>query len=90
MVLSMLSAASLPMNFWSEAFLTAIQIINVLPSSVIQGKTPHELLFHKKPDYTIFKSFSCVCYPLLRPYNLNKLNFRSSCFFLGYSQCNKG
>ena len=40
MGLSMLFAASLPMNFWGEVFLTASQIINVLPSSVIQGKTP--------------------------------------------------
>ena len=91
MGLSMLSTTSLPMNFWGEAFLTASQIISVLPSSVIQGKTPHELLFHKKPDYTTFKSFGCACYPLLRSYNLNKLNFRSTCcLFLGYSQCNKG
>ena len=91
MGLSMLYATSLPMNFWDEAFLTTSQIINVLPSSVIKGKTPHELLFHKKPDYTIFKSFGCACYPLLRSYNLNKLNFRSTCcLFLGYSQCNKG
>jgi len=52
MGLYMLFAASLPMNFWGETFLTTNQIINFLPSSVIQGKTPRELLFHKKPNYT--------------------------------------
>ena len=91
MGLSMHSMTLLPMNVWGNAFLTASQIINILRFSIIQGKTPHELLFHKKPDYTKFRSFSCACYPLLRSYNLNKLNLRSFCCLLfGYSLCNKG
>ena len=90
MGLSMHSMTLLPMNVWGNAFLTASQIINILRSSIIQGKTPHELLVHKKPDYTKFRSFSCACYPLLRSYNLNKLNLRSFCCLLfGYSLCNK-
>lgn len=91
MGLSMLAAASLPVKFWVEAFITATHIINVLPSIVLKGQTPYELLLKTKPDYTKFRSFGCACYPLMRPYNKHKLDFRSACcLFLGYSLHNKG
>jgi len=65
MGLSMHSMNLLPMNVWGNVVLIASQIINLLRSSIIQGKTPHELFFNKKPDYTKFRSFCCACYPLL-------------------------
>lgn len=48
-------------------------------------------LFHTKPNYHFLKTFGCCCYPCLRPYNSNKLSFRSiPCTFLGYSNQHKG
>lgn len=39
-----------------------------------------------KPDYRFLRSFGCLCFPWLRPYNKNKLEFCSRpCVFLGYS-----
>ena len=79
------------LKFWDEAFLTAVHIINMLPSRVINNETPMERLLHVKPDYTSLRVFGCACWPNLRPYNNRKLMFRSKqCAFLGYSAQHKG
>lgn len=89
--LALLAAASMPLKFWDEAFLTAVYLINILPSRVIKHETPTERLFHTKPDYTPLRVFGCACWPNLRPYNNRKLMFRSKqCVFLGYSVQHKG
>lgn len=41
--------------------------------------------------YSLLKVFGCACWPHLRPYNKQKLSFRSKgCVFLGYSSLHKG
>ena len=88
--LALLSTASLPYNFWGEAFLTATTIINHLPSSVLNNRSPYEVLFNKKPNYEFFKVVGCACYPLLRPYNHHKFEYHASiCLFLGYDSKHK-
>jgi len=89
--LSLLSQASMPLKFWDQAFLTATYLINILPSRVLENKTPVELLLKEKPQYTSLRVFGCACWPNLRPYNTRKLAFRSTqCVFLGYSAHHKG
>lgn len=81
----------MPQKYWDEAFLTATFLINRLPTPVLSQKTPFEMLFHVKPDYSMLKVFGCACYPHLRPYNHNKLSPRSKCCtFVGYSPVHKG
>lgn len=89
--LTLLSQASLPLSFWDDAFSTAFYLINRLPSTALNGVCPVTKLFNTIPDYNFLKVFGCRCYPCLRPYNTNKLSFRSSpCLFLGYSNQHKG
>nr|KYP59043.1 Retrovirus-related Pol polyprotein from transposon TNT 1-94 [Cajanus cajan] len=89
--LTLLANASLPLHFWGEAFLTATTLINLLPTPSLQNISPYQILFHKPPDYNFLKTFGCGCYPLLRPYNQHKLDFKShQCLFLGYSNQHKG
>jgi len=89
--LSLLAHAAMPLKFWDEAFLTAVFLINRLPSKVIQNSTPFERLLGHKPDYSFLRTFGCVCWPNLRPYNTRKVQFRSKrCVFLGYSNSHKG
>jgi hypothetical protein len=48
--LALLSHASIPLKFWDEAYLTAVFLINRLPSCVIHMETPMECLFDSKPN----------------------------------------
>jgi len=89
--LSMLAHSSLPMSYWGEAFTSAVYIINMLPTPVLHNKSPYQLLFNKVPEYQFLKTFGCACYPMLKPYNTNKLSLRSTlCVFLGYTSNFKG
>jgi transposase InsO family protein len=84
--LIMLAHSRLSYQYWVVSFLTAVYIINRLPTAILQQSSPYEKLFHKSPEYTRLKVFGCKCFPLLRPYNTNKLEYRSKpCIILGYS-----
>ena len=49
------------------------------------------MLFHKPPDITHLKTFGCLCFPYIRPYNTHKLQPRSTpCIFLGYPPHSNG
>ena len=66
-------------------------LINRLAKASLNFSIPNHMLFQKFPDYTFLKTFGCACFPLLRPYNNHKLDFRSTeCLFLGYSTSHKG
>lgn len=84
--LSMPTHASMTLTYWNEAFISAVYLISRLPSYPLVNKPPYELLFHEKPNYMSLRTFGCLCFPNLRPYNNNKLQFKSTPYtFLGYS-----
>lgn len=85
------SHSSIPYSYWSDAFVTAVFLINRLSTPVLSNKSHFEVLFHQKSDYMFLKTFGCQCWPNLRPYNKHKINFRSlPCIFLGYSSSHHG
>lgn len=53
---------NLPLKFWAKAIQTVVYNLNWLPSSVLNWRTPYELLKHKLPDYTFMKSFGYLCF----------------------------
>lgn len=84
--LSLLHYAKLPLQYWSHAFQTAVYLINRLPTTILENKSPFQILFHQPPTYSKLKPFGCLCYQWLKPYTNSKLQPRSSpCIFLGYS-----
>ena len=88
---ALLAQSSLPFKFWGEAFRTAVYLHNRLPTPILSNKSPFEILFHQKPNYSLLRVFGCLCYPNMRPYNNHKLAYRSTeCTFLGYSANHKG
>ncbi|KAJ9542859.1 LOW QUALITY PROTEIN: hypothetical protein OSB04_029365 [Centaurea solstitialis] len=73
------------------AFTTAVYTINRLPSSVLDNKSPFEVLFHTTPNYENFRPFGCRVYPYLRDYCTTKLAPRSvPCIFIGNNNQYKG
>ncbi|KAJ0589340.1 putative RNA-directed DNA polymerase [Helianthus annuus] len=89
--LAMMFHAKIPANFWVDAFSSAVYIINRVPSTLLGGKSPFELLYNRPPDYSMFRSFGCRVFPCLRDYTIHKLAPRSiPCIFIGYCFKYKG
>lgn len=61
--LTLLAQASMHLNFWWDAFLTSTTLINGLPTDVLVGKSPMQLLLKKDLDLKSLKIFGCACYP---------------------------
>lgn len=89
--ITLMAYASLPFEYWDHAFQASVHLINRLPTSALNFETPYHKLYNAHPDYGFLRVFGCSCFPLLRPYNQHKLQFRSEeCLFLGYSTSHKG
>ena len=83
--------SNMPLKYWDECIMTAAYIINRLPLSVLQNKSPFEVLFNTTPAYENFHVFGCRIFPCLRDYAANKFYPRSvPCICLGYSTQHKG
>jgi len=62
MVRCMLSGSGLGKEFWGLAALTAIHIINRLPSTAHENKTPFESWFASQPSICHLRVFGCIAY----------------------------
>ncbi|CAM8999360.1 unnamed protein product [Rhodiola kirilowii] len=83
--------AGLPKKFSGDSVLTATHIINRLPSSVLDGKCPWEILFHEKPHVDHLRTFGCSCFVSTNASVRDKFDPRAlECILLGYPVGQKG
>ena len=76
--------AQLPNQFWRECALTAVHIINRLPSPVLSFKTRFERLYSKPPSYSHLRVFGCIAYAT-NVHVSHKFDHRAiTCIFIGY------
>jgi transposase InsO family protein len=60
-VRSMLSQAKLPKSFWGEVVRTAVDLINLSPSSPLNGEIPDEVWYGKKAFESLWMQGICAC-----------------------------
>jgi hypothetical protein len=81
---AMLLSSSVPKQFWGEAVLTSVYLINRIPSSVIGGISPFERLYKSVPNYSDLRVFGSTCFVHLPKIKQDKLNQKSAiCVFFG-------
>jgi histone deacetylase 1/2 len=84
--LSLLDHSKLPQIFWEDAFVTAVYIINRLPTPVLNNISPYKMVHKHKPNYNFLCAFGCACWPYLRlTLDIKWIFDKKNCIFIGYS-----
>jgi hypothetical protein len=82
---------NLPIEFWGECVLTVGYLINRTSSSILNAKTPYEVLHGQTPSYTHLRVFGSLCFSRNQNTNGDKFASRSRrCVFMGYPYGQKG
>ncbi|CAN1752640.1 Retrovirus-related Pol polyprotein from transposon RE1 [Linum perenne] len=88
---TLLFQSSVPLGFWGHAILHSVYLINRLPSPILGGHTPFDLLFHTPVLYDNLRVFGCLAYASTLAHNRTKLDHRAHpCVFLGFPPSTKG
>ena len=89
--LSMLFHSGVPMYLWTEAFHTAVFVINNQPTPLLNHRSPYEILHGTPPAYSSLRAFGCLCYVHISKSIRHKFKPKADCcIFLGYSDDHKG
>jgi len=80
----------LPIQFWGECVRTAVYLINKLPTDVLKGRSPYEVLHQKIPKLSHLRVFGCLCYATRLPKGDKFAPRARKSVFLGYSETQQG
>ena len=81
----------MPGKFWGEAVKAAIYLLNRSPTKSLNGRTPFEAWFGRKPSVRHLRTFGCTAFAKRTGPSVNKLADRSiPGVFLGYESGTKG
>lgn len=77
--------ANLPLSFWGDCIMTAVHLLNRLPTPVLGNKTLFEALFNHVLDYDRMRTFGCLAFASNPENTADKFKPRGvPCVFLGY------
>lgn len=77
--------SKVPIRFWGECLLSAAHLINRMPLSTLEFRTPYEKLNGVKPSLAHLRVFGCLCFVSTLKSHRNKFDQRASpSVFLGY------
>lgn len=87
----LLKSKGVPGEFWGEAVTTAVYLLNCAPTRSLQGKTPYEAWYNRKPKVHHLRTFGCIAYVKQIGPGVSKLSDRSAPMVLmGYEAGTKG
>ena len=85
MARSMLQEKGVPNQFWAEAVVTSVHLLNLSPTKVVIHQTPFEAWMDRKPAVSYLRIFGCIAYALVNSQFRHKLDEKSEkCIFIGY------
>ena len=75
-----------PIVLTGEAIVTTVYIINITPTEVLDGDSPHERWFRNIPATSHFKVFGCTAYRHVPKDHRKKSDGKAiKCMFVGYN-----
>ncbi|GJY03740.1 putative RNA-directed DNA polymerase [Tanacetum coccineum] len=80
----------LPLKMWTESILTATYLINRLPTAVLAGKSPYELVYNSEPSLLHLRTFGCLCFSTVLNETDKFASKSEKCVFVGYAFDKKG
>ena len=75
--------------FWSDCVLTACYLINRLPSSILNGKSPFSLVYGREPNLSHLRSFGCLCFAVILKGSDKFSEKAEKCVLIGYASGKK-
>ncbi|GJU79874.1 ribonuclease H-like domain-containing protein [Tanacetum coccineum] len=87
---SLLFQRGIPLNVWSECVLIATYLINRLPTSVLNGKSPYDLVYNKLHSLKHLRSFGCLAYATILNSHDKFRSMSEKYVLVGYSNSKKG
>jgi len=81
----------LPKLYWLYFVIHAANIINMLPTPVLNDFSPHEMFYKIAANFNQLKVFGSLCYSSTLPTNRKRCDPRASkCVFIGFKTGIKG
>lgn len=83
--------SGLSLTYWGECVMTAVHLLNRLPTAALENKIPYEMLYQKPADYDHLKVFGCLGFASNPSNSVDKFAIRGvPCVFIGYPATKKG